>query len=102
VLPYEWGMGRRQSTRHVRRVGRDFDTIADVLPRTYRELLDVIDCIEQSGARADARRWREETIARYSRTWNTATLRWMEARLVKLAGVAADRAERQRRSRRAA
>jgi hypothetical protein len=95
-------MGRERLTRHVRSVGRDLETIADVLPRTYRELLDVIDCIEQSGARADARRWREETIARYSGHWDKATLRWMEGRLTKLAGVAAERAERQRRSERAA
>ena len=47
-------------------------TIAETLPRLYREVLDGLARLEGLGARSDAARWRTEAIAGYSRAWDAA------------------------------
>lgn len=45
-------------------------TIAEMLPRLYREVLDGLARLESLGARSDAARLRTEAIAGYSRAWD--------------------------------
>jgi len=47
-------------------------TIAEALPRLYREVLDGLARLEELGARSEAARWRTEAIAGYSRAWDAA------------------------------
>ena len=47
-------------------------TIAETLPRLYREVLDGLARLEELGARTQAARWRTEAIAGYSRAWDAA------------------------------
>ena len=47
-------------------------TIAETLPRLYREVLDGLARLDGLGARNEAARWRTEAIAGYSRTWDAA------------------------------
>jgi hypothetical protein len=47
-------------------------TIAETLPRLYREVLDGLARLEELGARSEAARWRTEAIAGYSRAWDAA------------------------------
>lgn len=45
-------------------------TIAETLPRLYRDVLDALGRLEQQGAMGDASRLRAEAIAAYSRAWD--------------------------------
>lgn len=47
-------------------------TIAETLPRLYRDVLDGLARLEQLGAMNDAARLRSEAIAGYSRAWDAA------------------------------
>lgn len=80
-------------------MGQDFESIADVLPCRYRDVLDALDAVERSGARAQARRWRAEAILRYSRTWDAATLRWMDELLSRTAAFQAHHEAAERKAR---
>jgi hypothetical protein len=46
-------------------------TIAETLPRLYREVLDRIARLEELGAGHEAARRRSEAIAMYSRAWDS-------------------------------
>ena len=78
---------------HRRAMAPDLETIVDTLPRRYRAVLDAVDRVERDGARIEACRWREQAIERYSRRWDTATLRWFDATLGKIAAYARERAQ---------
>ncbi len=54
------------------------ETIAEVLPRLFREVLDGLARLEQLGARSDAARLRAEAIAGYSRAWDPACQKRLE------------------------
>jgi hypothetical protein len=69
----------------------DLETIADTLPRRYREVLDTLDRVERLGFRDEACRWRLQAIERYSRAWDTATLAWMEAQVGRIRDFEAER-----------
>ena len=73
-------------------------TIAETLPRLYRDVLDALARLEQLGAMDDAARLRSEAIAAYSRAWDAKC----SARLAALLGridLAARTLERSRRPR---
>lgn len=62
-------MDPREPQAHRRGVNSD-QTIAETLPRLYREVLDGLAHLEELGARSDAARFRAEAIAGYSRAWD--------------------------------
>jgi hypothetical protein len=73
-------------------------TIAETLPRLYREVLDGIARLEDLGARPAAARLREEAIAGYSRAWDAACEKQLRDLLGRVDGAARD-LERRRRPR---
>ena len=73
-------------------------TIAEMLPRLYRDVLDALARLEQLGAMSDAARLRTEAIAAYSRAWDAGCYERLRALLVRI-DVAARALERTRRPR---
>ena len=73
-------------------------TIAETLPRLYRDVLDALARLEQLGAMDDASRLRAEAIAGYSRAWDAKCYARLEALLVRV-DLAARSHERSRRPR---
>jgi hypothetical protein len=71
-------------------------TIAETLPRLYREVLDGLARLEELGARPEAARWRREAIAGYSRAWDPDCYRRLHDLLGRV-NTAAREAERSRR-----
>ncbi len=53
-------------------------TIAETLPRLYREVLDALARLDDLGARAEAARLRSEAIDGYSRSWDLACQKRLE------------------------
>jgi hypothetical protein len=66
-----------------RRVSRD-QSVAEVVPRTYRAVLDAIGRLEQLDAWEEAARLRSQAIATYARRWDEGTLRALERILASL------------------
>jgi len=62
------------------RVNSD-QTIAEALPRLYRDVLDALARLEQLGPMDDAARLRSEAIAEYSRAWDLKCYARLEALL---------------------
>jgi len=56
-------------------------TIAETLPRLYRDVLDALARLEQLGAMGDAARHRAEAIAAYSRAWDATCHERLRAQL---------------------
>lgn len=54
-------------------------TIAEMFPRLYRDVLDGLARLEELGAMREAARLRSEAIAGYSRAWDAACYRRLEA-----------------------
>lgn len=73
-------------------------TIAETLPRLYRDVLDALARLEQLGAMDDAARLRSEAIAGYSRAWDVKCHARLEALLGRI-DQAARTLERSRRPR---
>ena len=73
-------------------------TIAETLPRLYRDVLDALARLEQLGAMDDAARLRSEAIAAYSRAWDAKCSARLEALLGRI-DLAARTLERSRRPR---
>jgi len=73
-------------------------TIAETLPRLYREVLDGLARLEQLGARSDAERWRTEAIAGYSRAWDAACQKRLHELLGRIDHAARDLEHRRRPS----
>ena len=88
-------MASRAPVRERRRVNSD-QTIAETLPRLYREVLDGLARLEQLGARPDAARLRAEAIAGYSRAWDAACYKRLHDLLGRIEASARD-LERNRR-----
>jgi hypothetical protein len=81
----------------IQRVNSD-QTIAEALPRLYRDVLDGLARLEQLGAMSDAARLRTEAIAGYSRAWDASCYERLHALLGRI-DVAARALERTRRPR---
>ena len=73
-------------------------TIAETLPRLYRDVLDALSRLEQLGAMGDAARLRAEAIAAYSRAWDATCYERLRAQLGRIELAARD-LERGRRPR---
>ncbi len=73
-------------------------TVAETLPRLYRDVLDALARLEQLGAMDDAARLRSEAIAGYSRAWDAKCYARLEALLGRI-DLAARTLERGRRPR---
>jgi hypothetical protein len=73
-------------------------TIAEMLPRLYRDVLDGLARLDQLGAMSDAARLRSEAIAQYSRAWDAACFTRLHALLGRI-DVAGRDLERSRRPR---
>ncbi len=71
-------------------------TIAETLPRLYRDVLDGIARLEDLGGRPAAARMREEAIAGYSRAWDAACERRLRDLLGRIDGAARDLEHRRR------
>ena len=71
-------------------------TIAEALPRLYREVLDGLARLDEMGARSEAARWRTEAIAGYSRAWDAACFKRLRDLLGRI-DTAARELERRRR-----
>ncbi len=65
-------------------------TIAETLPRLYRDVLDALARLEQLGAMGDAARLRAEAIAAYSRAWDATCYERLRALLVRIELAARD------------
>ncbi len=74
------------------------ETIAEVLPRLFREVLDGLARLEQLGARSDAARFRSEAIAGYSRAWDSACQKRLEQLRGRVDRAVADLEQRRRLS----
>ena len=73
-------------------------TIAETLPRLYREVLDGIARLEELGACGEAARWRAEAIAGYSRAWDAACHKRLNELLGRVEAAARDLEHRLRTS----
>jgi hypothetical protein len=73
-------------------------TIAEMLPRLYREVLDGIARLEDLGARPAAGRLRAEAIADYSRAWDAACQKRLRDLLGRIEDAARDLEHRRRPS----
>ncbi len=73
-------------------------TIAETLPRLYRDVLDALGRLEQLGAMGDAARLRAEAIGAYSRAWDATCYQRLRAQLGRIE-VAVRDLERSRRPR---
>ena len=73
-------------------------TIAETLPRLYRDVLDALARLEQLGAMDAAARLRSEAIAGYSGAWDARCSARLEALLGRI-DVATRSLERSRRPR---
>ena len=73
-------------------------TIAETLPRLYREVLDGLARLEELGARTQAARWRTEAIAGYSRAWDAACHKRLQELLGRIDHAARDLESRRRPS----
>jgi hypothetical protein len=76
-------------------------SVAESIPKVYREALDAITELERRGQRADAARFRREATAVYSSSWDEASQHRLEAlvervRRVHLAAASPGRRERGR------
>ena len=71
-------------------------TIAETLPRLYRDVLDGVARLEDLGARPAAARMREEAIAGYSRAWDAACEKRLRDLLGRIDGAARDLEHRRR------
>jgi hypothetical protein len=73
-------------------------TIAETLPRLYREVLDGLARLEELGARSEAVRWRTEAIAGYSRAWDAGCHKRLHELLGRIDNAARDLEYRRRPS----
>lgn len=73
-------------------------TIAETLPRLYRDVLDALARLEHLGAMGDAARLRAEAIAAYSRAWDATCYERLRSQLGRIELAARD-LERSRRPR---
>jgi hypothetical protein len=73
-------------------------TIAETLPRLYRDVLDALGRLEHLGAIGDAARFRAEAIAAYSRAWDATCYERLRSQLgrIELAARALERGQRPR------
>jgi hypothetical protein len=69
-------------------------SIAELLPRVYRRVLDAVDALERLGGRADAARLREQAIVTYSRSWDARCQRRLEELAVRAELLAGERERR--------
>ena len=58
--------------------------MAEVVPRTYRAILDAIGRLEQLDAWEEAARLRSRAVATYARPWDERTLRALDRLLASL------------------
>ena len=65
--------------------------VSERLPRLYRAVLDAVADLEARGRRRDAAEIRAEATAAYSRAWNAAAERRLEALRARAARLAAGR-----------
>ena len=65
-------------------------TIAETLPRLYRDVLDGLARLERLGAMNDAARLRTEAIAGYSRAWDAVCHARLQALLGRIETTARD------------
>lgn len=54
-------------------------SIAELLPRVYRRVLDAVEALERGGGRTEATRLRHAAIAVYSGSWDAKSHRRLEA-----------------------
>jgi hypothetical protein len=73
-------------------------TIAETIPRLYRDVLDGLALLEELGARGEAARWRTEAIAGYSRAWDAACHKRLQELLGRIDHAARDLERRGRPS----
>ncbi|MCU0482668.1 MAG: hypothetical protein MUC54_00085 [Chloroflexi bacterium] len=59
-------------------------SVAEVVPRTYRAVLDAIGRLEELDAWEEAARLRSQAIDTYARRWDEGTLRALERILASL------------------
>lgn len=71
-------------------------SVAEVVPRTYRAILDAVGRLEQLDAWEEAARLRTRAVATYARRWDERTLRSLERILasIETACSAEDRRDR--------
>ncbi len=53
-------------------------SIAEILPRIYRRVLDSVEMLARLGVRSEATRLRNQAIAVYSRAWDAKSQRRLE------------------------
>jgi uncharacterized protein YeaC (DUF1315 family) len=53
-------------------------SIAEVLPRVYRRVLDAVETLQRGGGRAEATRLRRTAVAVYSGAWDAKSHRRLE------------------------
>lgn len=53
-------------------------SIAELLPRVYRRVLDAVESLERGGGRTEATRLRRTAIAVYSGAWDARSHRRLE------------------------
>ncbi len=53
-------------------------SIAELLPRVYRRVLDAVEALERGGSRPEATRLRRRAIGVYSGAWNAKSHRRLE------------------------
>lgn len=90
-----WPRGRR--CPNVQEVNSD-QTIAETLPRLYREVLDGLVRLEELGARSQAAGLRAQAYADYSRAWDAACYRRLLELQGRIDGAARDLEHRRRPS----
>jgi hypothetical protein len=59
-------------------------SVAEVVPRTYRAILDAVGRLEQLDAWEEAARLRSQAVTTYARRWDEGTLRSLERILASL------------------
>ena len=59
-------------------------SVAEVVPRTYRDILDALSRLEHLDAWEEAARLRSRAVATYARRWDPGTLRALERILASL------------------
>jgi hypothetical protein len=79
------------------RVVNPDQSVAEVVPRTYRAILDAIGRLEQLDAWEEAGRHRSRAVATYARRWDEGTLRALERILASLEAACSAEERRVRR-----
>ncbi len=70
-------------------------TVAEMLPRVYRRVLDAVGRLEELGGRQEAARFRAAAIRVYSGSWNARSHRQLEDVAARTEAAARDRDRRE-------